>query len=360
MNDTIKVAFCIDEGYAQHLAVALTSLVMHNGGNKLEVYIASPPLKPESLSRLKKIGSALSANLIFKEIQGDRVANFREHLHLSRAAYFRILLSEILPEVDKIIYLDCDLVVEADLAPLWGIDLTDYAAAGVDEENPVQTSRLNLEDDLYINSGVLVLNLAFWREHKLTVKCLDWVNDNPHKNILLDQDAINVSLKHKKKTVNIMWNLNPVPLEDLDVLKRYPQRIIHFGGPIKPWHKCYDFALQEIYKKYLALTDWYADFSLQEPKNVGQACLVANQLHENKDYLNAGRYYQKAIEYWLSNKSLDSKLLLDCINGGHRHFNSQDYTSACEHYRSCIEHWGFPLHYTVNIYKMPGLLDSMF
>lgn len=360
MNQTIKIAFCIDEGYAQHLAVALTSLFLHNENNKPDVYIASPPLKPESLRRLKKVGATFSANLIFKEIQEERVANFREHLHLSRAAYFRILLSEILPEVDKLIYLDCDLVVEADLAPLWEIDLNGYAAAGVDEENPAQTSRLDLDDDLYINSGILVLNLAYWREHKLTEKCLEWISENPQRNILLDQDAINVSLKYKKKTINVMWNLNPVPLEDLDVLKKYPQRILHFGGPIKPWHKCYDFALQQIYKKYLAFTDWYEEFNLQEPKNIGQACLVANQFHNNKDYYNASQYYQKAIDYCLKTKSLDSKLLLDCINGGHRHFNSQDYTNACEHYRSCIEHWGYPLSYSINIYKMPGLLESMF
>ena len=360
MSDNIKVAFCIDEGYAQHLAVALASLFLHNENNKIDIYIASPPLRPESLSRLQKLGAVFSGNLIFKEVEEERVADFREHLHLSRAAYFRILLSELLPEVDKLIYLDCDLVIEADLSPLWETDLSGFAAAGVDEENPAQTSRLDLNDDVYINSGILVLNLAYWREHQLTKKCLDWVRDNPGRNILLDQDAINVTLRYKKKTIDIKWNLNPVPLESLDVLKKYPQRIIHFGGPVKPWHRCYDFSMQQIYKKYLAFTDWNNDFILQEPKNTGQSCLVANQFYDNKDYYSAGIFYQKAIEYWLKDKLLDSKLLLECVNGGHRHFNHQDYASACEHYRACLEHWGYQINYSVNIYTMPGLLDSMF
>lgn len=360
MNNNIKVAFCIDEGYAQHLAVAMVSLFLHNEKDKPDIYIASPPLKPEILRRLTKVGDIFSANLVFKEIDEERFTNFREHLHLSRAAYFRIVLSELLPEVDKIIYLDCDVVVEADLAPLWATDLNGFAAAGVDEGNPEQTSRLDLSDDIYINSGILVLNLAYWREHQLTKKCLDWISENTILNILMDQDAINVSLRYIKKPIDISWNLNPVPLETLDVLKKYRQRIIHFGGPVKPWHKCYDFSMQQIYRKYLSFTEWEEGFILQEPKNIGQSCLIANQFHDNKDYFNACIYYQKAIEYWLKYKSLDSKLLLNCINGGHRHFNQQEYTSACEHYRACVEHWGYPINYFVNIYKMPGLLDAMF
>jgi len=135
---------------------------------------------------------------------------------------------------------------------------------------------------------------------------------------------------------------------------------LHFGGPIKPWHKCYDFDLQVIYRKYLNLTPWAENFALGEPRNTGQACLAANQFFKAGDFMGACRYYQLAIDFRLKSRPLDSKLLLDCINGGHRHFNSQDYVSACEHYRSCIEHWGYPITYEINIYKMPGILDGMF
>lgn len=359
MNDKVKVAFCIDTTYTQHLGVALASLLMNNTAKNVCVYICSSQLDPADIEKLSSIGRTFGADVEFCQILDDRVSGFRQHLHLSRAAYYRILLADLLKE-DKVIYLDCDVVVEADLRELWNTDVSDYGCAGVDEGNPVQTSRLGLDPDFYLNSGILVLNLAYWRSHNIIEKCMTWLTANPQKNILLDQDAINVALKHQKTRIDLKWNLNPVPLEDIGVLTQHPQHILHFGGPVKPWHKCYDFELQAIYYKYLNLTPWASAFALEEPRNMGQACLVANQMFKNSDFMGACRYYHIAIDYRIKTHALESKLILDCINGGHRHFNQQDYVSACEHYRSCIEHWGYPIDYQINIYKMPGILDGVF
>lgn len=360
MHDTIKVAFCIDTAYTQHLGVALASLLMHNEAKNVRVYICSSKLNAADIEKLSTIVRTFGADVVFRQILDERISGFRQHMHISRAMYYRFLLTDILVEEHKVIYLDCDLVVEADLSELWNTDLATYGCAGVDEGNPVQTSRLDLDPDFYINSGVLVLNLAYWRTHGITAKCMAWLEENPQKTILPDQDAINVALKHQKTRVDLKWNLNPVPLEDIGVLAQYPQHILHFGGPIKPWHKCYDFDLQAIYRKYLNLTPWASGFSLGEPRNMGQACLVANQLFKGGDFIGACRYYQIAIDFRVKTHGLDSKLLLDCINGGHRHFNQQDYVSACEHYRSCVEHWGCPINYAINIYKMPGILEGVF
>jgi lipopolysaccharide biosynthesis glycosyltransferase len=324
------------------------------------VYIASSTLEQVDIDRLSSIGKIFGVELIFKQIQAECVSGFRQHLHLSRAAYYRILLADIIKEESKVIYLDCDLVVEADLQELWDTDVSNCGCAGVDEGNPAQTSRLGLDPDFYINSGVLVLNLDYWRSHNIITKNMEWLEANPHNNILLDQDAINSVLKFQKTRIGLKWNLNPVPLEDIGVLKEYPEHILHFGGPIKPWHKCYDFDLQAIYRKYLNYTPWADSFSLGEPRNIGQACLVANQLYQAGDFMGACRYYQIAIDFRVKSQPIETKLLLDAINGGHRHFNNQDYFSACEHYRSCVEHWGYPIAYEINIYKMPGILDGVF
>jgi len=243
---------------------------------------------------------------------------------------------------------------------LWETDLTDAGLAGVDEENPAQTTRLNLEHDFYINSGVLVLNLDYWRANSITAQCMQWLEKNPSMNILCDQDSINCVLEGQKKRLDLKWNLNPVPYDDINKLVEYPERILHFGGPIKPWQKCYDFRLQDIYKKYLELTPWINTFTLEEPKNPAQACIVANQYFDREEYVNASRYYQVAIEMRVSHTLLESKLHLDTINGGHRHFNAQDFVSACDHYRSCLESWGFLIEYHVNIYTMNTIFDGVY
>ncbi|CAK0754167.1 protein O-GlcNAc transferase [Gammaproteobacteria bacterium] len=335
--DTIKVAFCADNTYIQHLGVALASLWMHNDARKICVYLCSSRLDPAESEKLSAIARTFGTEIVFRQIPDERISAFP----LFHAAYYRILLADLLPEEDKVIYLDCDLIVEADLSALWNIDLSNHGCGGVDEYNHGgQLGGTNLDSDFDINSAVLVFNLTYWRNHSITAKCLEWLQANPQKTIPFNQQAINAALRHQKIRIDQKWNVNPIYIEDINVLARQPQRILHFGGSIKPWHKCYNFEIQAIYRKYLNLTPWAAGFSPGEPNNAEQACLVANQLFQSSDFFGACRYYHQVITFYLNFHSLDSKLLLDCINGGHRHFNQQDYVSACEHYRSCVEYWG--------------------
>lgn len=359
MTSRIGVVFCIDKAYVQQLGVTLASLLLHNEAKQLKIFVVSPVLDPADLGKLVSIGRIFGADIVFKQGEDERISGLREHLHISRATYYRLLLPEILSDVDKIIYLDCDVVVEANLKELWDTDVSGYGCAGVDEETSPHANRLGLSPDFYVNAGILVLNLAYWRNNDITAKCLDWLGANPQKAALLEQDAINVVLRERKTRIDVKWNLNPAPFVDLGSLTKYPERILHFAGPLKPWHKCYDLDLQSIYRKYVNLTPWCNEFSPSEPRNASQACLVANQLFKRNDFMAACRYYQSAIDFRLKAHALESKLLLDCINGGHRHFNSQDYVSACEHYRSCFEHWGYPIAYD-SVYRMPGTLDGIY
>ncbi len=251
-------------------------------------------------------------------------------------------------------------MVVADLTELLNVDTSNQAVSGWDEQSNDYVTRLDLKDNTYINSGVLVLNLEKWRTHSYGQNCLRWLRENPEKVFLHDQDAINVVLDGHKLKIDPKWNLNPVFAGQLKVLESYPSRILHFGGPIKPWHKCYDFQLQAIYKKYLSFTDWSESFELIEPINTAQSISVANQYFETQDVNNAAKYYVTALDFWVKTKGAGSKLIIELINGGHRHYNSQDFFSACEYYRLVIEQLGFPTKYDVCIYRIPGLLDTMF
>jgi lipopolysaccharide biosynthesis glycosyltransferase len=354
----IHIAYCTDLAYVQHVGVALTSLLEHNDPAKVVVHVVSPPLPQEGIDRLNTIARQYGTTLNYVPVDASVVASLREHLHISRAMYYRILLPKLV-DLDKIIYFDCDMLMEADVGELWDMDVEGCGCAGVDEENPAQTNRLGLQGDFYINSGVLVMNLAYWREHRVAERCMEWLTANEALAILPDQDAINVILKGQKRRIPLKWNLNPVPLETIDVLKTYPSRVIHFGGAIKPWHRYYDFELQAIYKKYLDKTPWAAEFSLAEPGNMAQALVVANQYYERKQLSTAAYYYARAIQFRLVTTKLDSELLLDVINSAHRLTNSQRFDEAVALYRACFKHWGMPLQHLINIYRVPGILDKL-
>ena len=358
-DNTLNVVFCIDKAYVRPLGVTLASLLVHNRGARLRICVVAPVLEAEDVACLNAVVEPFGVELVFRQGEDRRVADLRETLHISRATYYRLLLPEILADLDKVIYLDCDLVVESDLRALWATDVTGLGCAGVDEANTPHGQRLGVELDCYINAGVLVLNLDYWRRHGVMNACLEWLGANAERASLLEQDAINVVLQGHKGKIDRRWNLNPAPERSLDTLAQYPQRIIHFAGPLKPWHRYYDFDLQAIYQKYVNLTPWAGSYAPSEPRNAAQAGLVANQLHKRGDYLGAARYYQNAIDFQLKVRAIESKLLLDCINGGHRHFNSQDHVSACEHYRSVFEHWGYPIDYE-SVYAMTGTLDGIY
>lgn len=354
----IHVTYCTDLAYVQHVAVALASLLEHNDPANVCVHVVSPPLPEQDRSRLNTVAQRYGTTLNYVPVDASVVESLREHMHISRAMYYRILLPKLL-DLKKVIYFDCDMVMEADVTELWNTDVEGCGCAGVDEENPGQTNRLGLSDDFYINSGVLVMNLAYWREHRVTERCFEWLVANEALAILPDQDAINVILKGQKRKLPLKWNLNPVPLEDINVLKTYPSRVIHFGGNIKPWHRYYDFDLQAIYKKYLDKTPWAAEFQLKEPTNMAQALIVANQCFERQDIGTAAYYYARAIQFRLVTNKLESELLLDVINSAHRLTNSQRFDEACALYRACFKHWGMPIRHYINIYRVPGILDKL-
>ncbi|MBF0409948.1 MAG: glycosyltransferase family 8 protein [Candidatus Riflebacteria bacterium] len=360
MEQMINVVFCMDSNYTQHAAAALVSLLMHNKPSELKIFIVSSQISKEDSGRLKAVADRFNTEFDFRYLDKKTLPKLKKHLHMTEATYYRLLLPELLTEINKVIYLDSDTLIETNLHELWNTDLENFGVAGYDEEKDFQTQRLDLEPDFYINAGILVINLSFWRENSISLKCFDWLKKNPDKNLLLDQDAINSVLKFKKTRIGLKWNLGPASFEDRKILENYPERILHFGAPIKPWHKCYDFDLQDLYRKYISYTPWKNLFKPAEPCNVAQASLVANQYYYKNNFYEACLYYNQAIQFRIQVKLLESKLLLEVINGGHRHFNNYDFFSACEHYRACMEFWGYPLTYDLDIYKIPGIVENMF
>ncbi|WP_330847969.1 glycosyltransferase family 8 protein, partial [Streptococcus suis] len=92
---------------------------------------------------------------------------------ISLETYFRILLPSQLPELDRILYLDCDILVKGSLNPLWESDLTHHYLAGVNEldmlhDNSDYRQKIGFTpQDIYVNAGVLLFNLELMRQDKI-------------------------------------------------------------------------------------------------------------------------------------------------------------------------------------------------
>lgn len=192
------------------------------------------------------------------------------HAHLSRAAFARLLMGSLLPqEVDKVIYLDCDVMVCTSLSGLYGMDLKGDMVGAAEDLGVERLRRLgshpwNIENGPYTNSGVLLINLAQWRKENIERQILDYLQNPKYSLLFEDQDAINFVLAKRIKILDPHWNAQMYWLEK--DYNNYPSCyrqalespfIVHFAARTKPWqwgsgwHK---HTLQ--WRKYFKETGW--------------------------------------------------------------------------------------------------------
>jgi lipopolysaccharide biosynthesis glycosyltransferase len=189
--------------------------------------------------------------------------------HITRAAYLKVFIPELLPrEIEKVIYLDCDVIVEEDLSDLWNIDISGYHLGAV--LDTTLTDRLSVlvgEAGMpYFNSGVMLLNLRKWREDDTVRVILKFINENHEKLLYHDQDALNAILYKKWLHIDAKWNVQtPMFFRQVknestnDISLRYAlekPHIIHYSGRGKPWRYITTHPLRTNYYRYLKLTPW--------------------------------------------------------------------------------------------------------
>jgi lipopolysaccharide biosynthesis glycosyltransferase len=185
--------------------------------------------------------------------------------------WYRVFLPELLPELDRVLYLDADTLVVDDPRPLWCTDLSDHLLAAVDNVLEPQfagrAKEIGLEaGQRYFNSGVLLLNLAVMREEGSTRRIVEFARTRPL--LWPDQDALNVVLGERRVALHPRWNcMNSMivlpyardvfPPEVLDEARRDPG-IVHFEGPElgKPWHHLSKHPYRAAYMRHRAATPW--------------------------------------------------------------------------------------------------------
>lgn len=273
-TETVNIACTIDNNYVQHCAVMLASLFDNNPETKLKVFIITDGIDRQRQVKLTEFLN--SKNKSFSLINIDKSA-FKDapiSEHFSIANYFRILIPELVDnDIDKILFLDSDMVIRRSVLPLWNIDITRYSHAAVENPRVSSDYKHNLGisgDSSYFNSGVLLINLKMWRQLNVIQETMGFITQHPEKIHYVDQDALNYILEKKWLKVEPHWNAQKAffetsVLEDLGVTSeeyhqaRYNPAIAHFtgGGSSKPWHYDCSHPFKEEYYKYLSHTPWY-------------------------------------------------------------------------------------------------------
>lgn len=243
---TLHVMMCANDGYAMPLTVAAHSLLHHaDRGVRIELHVVTDGFSPDNTARAERCLRAAHPQVEIvwhrkdpRAFEGIRVGRY------SVAALFRLLLPELFPtDIDRVLYLDCDIVVERDISELWRLDLGDKAVWAVqngtddDLQNYVLSKFPEIQagpEARYFNSGVILVNMAEWRRQRVSERTRDFLQQHSDRLIFPDQDALNAVLAGHWGSLHPHWNKQILRAHQPEQAAFDDPGILHYTSR-KPW-----------------------------------------------------------------------------------------------------------------------------
>jgi lipopolysaccharide biosynthesis glycosyltransferase len=262
----INVAFAVDNNNLDQVAVVITSILASSRDPAALRFFVVLDGSAEEAAR-KIAGWAIKPDHLTLLPNGNAFAG-RTHVgHISSAALLRTQLPELLPDLDRVLYLDADLIVRHDIAELYQSDLGGKAMGGIVDlgiytrlRRETIHGKLRLRDyfrrlglDMrrspYVNSGVLVMDLKALRQLRFSAAALAFSSDHGAELITMDQCLTNAILTGKIATLDPRWNACAYMMCESrhhHYLARWLQPnlrlqlsdpwLIHYTGRAKPWN----------------------------------------------------------------------------------------------------------------------------
>ena len=266
VSNTYHVGCSTDDNYIHHAAVMVCSLLENNRDNDIVIHLLYESLEATNRQLLENLVQRYGAGIVFHKVDVSVLegVKYRKVRPLSAAAYYRLLLSSVLPDIDKVLYLDVDTAVLGDISPLFALDMDSYALAAVKDVVPCfDDHRMSLSlpyDEDYFCSAVMLINLKYWREHEAQPRLIEFAKRD-RVVFCHDQDALNYVFKGQWYQLPPKWNrfnMNYIPASAFrDYRDRYEYNhepvIIHFSD-YKPALRPFCVKYAGVYRTYLELS----------------------------------------------------------------------------------------------------------
>ena len=274
----LEVACAARRDYVPHCATMLDSLAEQVEGPLRVHFLHGADVDKTMLRKLASVMRRPDAELVAHDVGTRSVPGLKTTAMFPASHWYRVFLPDVLPDVQRVIYLDADTIIMDPLDPLWAVDLAGRWVAAVTNVFPDERSAAGLRESLgltgadsYFNSGVMVLNLDEMRSDDCSSRVVAFARQSPEKLFLPEQDAMNAVLSRRRLPLAPRWNctnaLSRIPWA-ADVFAREELRealdhpaIRHFegSGANKPWHPDADPEARALYWRHRERTPWAAD-----------------------------------------------------------------------------------------------------
>lgn len=268
-DQPIELLFTLDEAYLPHLEVVLASLFASNPGVRFRIHVLHRSIPQDRLEAFAARASTLGFEVVSQKVDESLFEDAPTTDRYPEEMYFRLLAGQLLPEeLDRVLYIDPDVLVINPLRPLWETELEGniFAAAahastiGSDTLENVNNVRLDTEGR-YFNSGVLLMDLEAARREIDPDEVFDYTREQFLPLVLPDQDVLNALYSERILEVDeMLWNYDARRYSsyylassgeaDVDWVMANTS-ILHFCGRSKPWSSSYRYRFGVLYKHYM-------------------------------------------------------------------------------------------------------------
>lgn len=249
----INIAFNIDSKYVPFCRVLIQSILNYN--SNVSFHILHSDLKSDHIEELNQsvINADINSLISFYHIDDNQFSHMPKSSQWPTTIYYRLMIANFLSnEIEKVLYLDCDILVRGSLEPLFDTCLDGFGIAAVEDVlSPIAPMIESINADPlmgYFNSGVMLINLKYWRDNDIVDKTIEFINNNLKILQHPDQDALNSVLNKSRKKLHYKWNFlknyqniyfrHEYLEKDVKKISLNYPIIVHFSG-VKPWtSKC--------------------------------------------------------------------------------------------------------------------------
>lgn len=248
----INVCFVTDENYAPYMGTVIYSIICNaKHRNNFVFHVFDNGIKEKTKKKLKKIAKNNEINFIDASSFAQRLESLPQTApHITKSSYLKFIIADVLKDLDKVLYLDCDLIVTRDIQELYDTDIGNNLIGAVEDVGYTYWSKSN--EDLKLkfkcmNSGVMLINCDLWRKENLSQTLMECASDHDKVGFGQDQPVLNFVCKNRVFFLPFKWNAqdtffrDSVEIQDrMDIKECHEARdnpaIIHYTYVRKPWN----------------------------------------------------------------------------------------------------------------------------
>ena len=197
INHKIGIAYGLDNQYTYPTIVSITSILENGSSHTYYIFyllVDKKTFKKENKEKFVNLESRYERceiNIIEISDENFQNANTKRY---PLATYYRLILADLLPDINRIIYLDGDTLIYTDLSEMYNLDMGNNIILGFVDNSYKKAEEFGIKTYKYIVAGVLLINLKKIRKENFTAKFFEFMDKNQDKLTQEDQTVINIVL----------------------------------------------------------------------------------------------------------------------------------------------------------------------